>query len=180
MPFTADVIAATLHAPLANVERHWPLVCEALAALEILDPATEVAAIASIGTEGYLFAPERQQGSETYFRRMYEFKRVLGNTEPGDGARFCGRGFIPVLGRAEYARLGKLVGADLVENPDLALDPAVAARILAYDFMLKAVPRAAAEGDWVKVHRLVHGDLSGWKRFNGILIPLLKVLAEQG
>lgn len=180
MPFTADVIATTLHAPLANVEKNWPLVVEALAALKIQDAATEVAAIATIGAESYLFAPEREQGSEAYFRRMYEFKRALGNTEPGDGARFCGRGFIPVLGRAEYARFGKLVGADLVEDPERALEPALAARILAYDFMLKEVPKAAAEGDWVKVHRLVRGDLSGWKRFNGILIPLLKLMSEQG
>lgn len=179
MPFTADVIATTLHAPLANVEKNWPLVTEALAALKILDLATEVAAIATIGAESYLFAPEKEQGNEAYFRRMYEFKRARGNNESGDGARFCGRGFIPVLGRAEYARFGKLVGADLMEDPDRALDPAVAARILAYDFMLKGVPKAAAEGDWVKVHRLVRGDLSGWKRFNGILIPLLKLLPEQ-
>ena len=31
MPFKADVIATTLHAPLANVEQNWPLVVEALA-----------------------------------------------------------------------------------------------------------------------------------------------------
>ena len=180
MPFTADVIASTLHAPLANVEKNWPLVKDALASLRILDTPTAVAAIATIGAESYLFAPEREQGSDAYFRRMYEFKRALGNTEPGDGARYCGRGFIPVRGRAEYARFGKLVGADLVEDPEKALDPALAARILAYDFMLKEVPKAAAECDWVKIHRLVRGDLSGWKRFNGILIPLLKLLPEQG
>ena len=180
MSFTADVIATTLHAPLANVEKHWPLVTEALATLKILEPATEVAAIATIGAESYLFSPEKEQGTEAYFRRMYAFKRALGNTEPGDGARFCGRGFIPVRGRAEYARFGKLVGVDLMEDPDRALDPAVAARILAYDFMLKGVPKAAAEGDWVKVQRLVRGDLSGWKRFNGILISLLKLMPEQG
>lgn len=180
MPFTADVIATTLHAPLGNVEKHWPLLLEALGSLEIADPATQAAAIATIGSGSYLFAPEKELGSEAYFRRMYEFKRALGNTEPGDGARFCGRGFIPVLGRAEYARFGKLVGADLVEDPERALEPALAARILAYDFMLKGIPKAALEGDWVKVHRLVRGDLSGWKRFNGILIPLLKLLPVQG
>ncbi len=176
MPFTADAIATILHAPRENVEAHWPLVLEALGALKILEPAVEVAAIASIGTESYLFAPEREAGTEAYFRRMYEFDRSLGNLEPGDGPRYCGRGFVPLVGRSEYARFGKLVGADLVEQPDLALDPAVAARILAYDFMLKGVPKAAAEDDWVKVRRLIHGDLSGWKRFNGILIPLLKQL----
>ena len=176
MPFTADAIATILHAPPANVERHWPLIVEALAALKILDPAVEVAAIASIGSAGYSFAPEREVGSEAYFRRRYDFKRSLGNLESGDGARYCGRGFVPLLGRAEYARFGKLVGMDLLEQPDLALEPEVAARILAYDFMLKGVPKAAAEDDWVKVRKLVHGDLSGWKRFNGILIPLLKLL----
>jgi putative chitinase len=176
MHFTAEAIATILHAPRANVEAHWPLIVEALSALKILDPSMEVAAIASIGSESYLFAPEKEAGSEAYFRRMYEFDRSLGNLEPGDGAKYCGRGFVQILGRSEYARFGKLVGADLVDHPDLAQDPAVAARILAYAFMLKGVPKAAAEYDWVKVRRLVHGDLSGWKRFNGILIPLLKLL----
>ena len=179
MPFTADVIAATLHAPAANVERHWPWVVEALAALKILDPATEVAAIATIGTEGYTFAPERQPGSEAYFRRMYEFKRSLGNTEPGDGAKYCGRGFIPILGRSEYAQYGKLIGVDLVETPDLALDPAHAAKILAYAFMLKEVPEAANADDWVKVRRLVNGNLDGWKRFSTIVMDLLKLLPDR-
>jgi len=176
MHFTADAIATLLHAPRANVEAHWPLVIEALEALKILDPTMEVAAIATIGSASYLFAPEKEPGSEAYFRRMYEFDRSLGNVESGDGAKYCGRGYVPLLGRSEYARFGKLVGADLVEQPDLALDPAVAARVLAYALMLKGVPKAAAEDDWVKVRRLVHGDLSGWKRFNGILIPLLKLL----
>ena len=177
MHFTAEAIATILHAPLANVEAHWPLIVQALEALKILDPTMEVAAIATIGAESYVFAPEKEAGNEAYFRRMYEFDRSLGNLEPGDGARYCGRGFVPLVGRSEYARFGKLVGAELVEQPDLALDPAVAARILAYAFMLKGVPKAAAEYDWVKVRRLAHGDLSGWKRFNGILIRLLKPLS---
>ena len=68
------------------------------------------------------------------------------------------------------------MGVDLVAQPELALEAPLAARILAYDFMLKGVPKAAAEEDWVRVRRLVHGDLGGWKRFNGILIPLLRQL----
>lgn len=178
MHFKADAIATILHAPIANVEAHWPLIVEALAALEILTPPVEVAAIASIGAESYLFAPEQEAGSEVHFRRRYEFDRSLGNLEPGDGAKYCGRGFLPLVGRSAYARFGKLVAADLVAQPELAMDPAVAARILAYDFTLKGVSKAAAEDDWVKVRRLVHGDLSGWKRFNGILIPLIKLLPE--
>lgn len=176
MHFTADTIATLLHAPPGHVEANWPLVVEALESLQILDPAVEVAAIATIGAENYLFAPEKEAGTEAYFRRMYEFDRSLGNHEPGDGSRYCGRGFVPLVGRSGYARFGKLLGVDLVAQPELALDPGVAARILAYDFMLKGVPKAAAEEDWVKVRRLVKGDLAGWKRFNAILKLLLKQL----
>jgi hypothetical protein len=92
MHFTAEAIATILHAPLANVEAHWPMVVEALGALKILDPTVEAAAIASIGAESYVFAPEKEPGSEAYFRRMYEFDRSLGNVEPGDGAKYCGSG----------------------------------------------------------------------------------------
>ena len=45
--------------------------------------------------------------------------------------------------------------------------------------MLKEVPQAARADDWVKVRRLVHGSLDGWKRFSAILTPLLRLLPDQ-
>ena len=90
MHFQVDAIATILHAPQASVEAHWPLIVEALAALQILDPGVEAAAIASIGAESYVFAPEKEPGTEAYFRRMYEFDRSLGNVEPGDASKQVG------------------------------------------------------------------------------------------
>lgn len=54
----------------------------------------------------------------------------LGNTEPGDGYKYRGRGLFQLTGRSNYERYGKLIGhPELVDNPDLANDPAVAAEI---------------------------------------------------
>ena len=42
----------------------------------------------------------------------------LGNTEPGDGYKFHGRGFVHLTGRSNYEHYGKALGLDLVSNPE--------------------------------------------------------------
>ena len=55
--------------------------------------------------------------------------RGVGNTEPGDGAKFIGRGFIQLTGRGNYAKYAKLSGYDIVNNPTLMNNLAVAAEV---------------------------------------------------
>lgn len=47
----------------------------------------------------------------------YQANRNLGNTKPGDGERFKGRGLIQVTGRANYAAQSAAQGVDFVSNP---------------------------------------------------------------
>ena len=49
----------------------------------------------------------------------YEGRRDLGNTQPGDGRRFKGRGYIQLTGRANYKSFSDFVGEDCVANPEL-------------------------------------------------------------
>lgn len=81
--------------------------------------------------------PCKERGGPAYFTRMYDIHgqrpavaRQLGNTQPGDGARFAGRGYVQLTGRTNYAKAGAKVGADLVADPDRAMEPEIAATIL--------------------------------------------------
>ena len=43
---------------------------------------------------------------------------------------YWGRGYVPLIGQANYAKFGQLLGVDLVGNPDLALRPDIAGKII--------------------------------------------------
>jgi Putative peptidoglycan binding domain len=60
----------------------------------------------------------------------YEGRTDLGNTQPGDGPRFKGRGFVQITGRRNYRIWSQKLGIDLVSNPEQASRPDVAAKIL--------------------------------------------------
>jgi predicted chitinase len=53
------------------------------------------------------------------------------NDNPGDGFKYRGRGSIQLTGKQNYQYYGKLLNVDLVENPDLVLNPEINAKIVA-------------------------------------------------
>ena len=59
----------------------------------------------------------------------------LGNTQPGDGGKYIGRGYIQLTGRGNYTKYGVMVGKDLLGTPALLNDATVAAEV-AVKYML--------------------------------------------
>jgi len=83
----------------------------------------------------------------------------MGNTEPGDGWLYRGRGPIQLTGKNNYRRVGALVGQDLVGIPDLAAQPRFALEI-AIAWWEDAIPDELL-GDPEKVRRRVNNSLRG-------------------
>ncbi|NMW31732.1 hypothetical protein HKD42_06635 [Altererythrobacter sp. RZ02] len=75
-----------------------------------------------------------EYGGAAYFNERYgpgtPVGRVLGNTQPGDGNRFHGRGFVQLTGRANYTDWKRRLGVDIVSHPERVLDQDIATRIL--------------------------------------------------
>lgn len=85
----------------------------------------------------------------------------MGNTRPGDGHRYRGRGLIMCTGRNGYASVGQLIGLDLVANPDLLAQPAIALRS-AVAWWEKGIPDSMLrDEDIVAETRLVNGGTIG-------------------
>lgn len=93
-------------------------------------------ATAVVETAGTM-QPIKEYGGASYLRKMYDVEgerpgkaRELGNLTPGDGVKYAGRGYVQCTGRANYAKAEAALGVPLVENPDLALQPDIAAKIM--------------------------------------------------
>lgn len=103
--------------------------------------------------------PRREIWGPTAAQKGYEGRADLGNTLPGDGKRFMGRGYCQITGRRNYERASLLTGRDLVASPDAALAPQIAAQIIV-DGMTKGWFTGKKLGDYSNfrdMRRVVNG-----------------------
>jgi putative chitinase len=91
----------------------------------------------------------------------------LGNTTPGDGPLFRGRGLIQLTGRRNYTACSEALGIDIVSNPDLARDPAMAARTALWFWSannIAALTDGASKDDVLRVSSVIN---RGWNPASG-------------
>lgn len=110
-----------------------------------------------------------ESGSLRYVRELasgkaYEGRKALGNTEPGDGVRFKGRGLIQITGRANYAACSKALFGDekhLLDHPEVLELPDQACRSAGWFWKSKNLNIPADKGDFLKITRAINGGTNG-------------------
>lgn len=114
--------------------------------------------IAQLGHESmsFLYTEELASGE------AYEGRADLGNTQPGDGKRFKGRGLIQLTGRANYAAYSKYTGVDYVAKPTLlSTDPMVAVDVSCWFWKDRGVDKLAEMDDVKAVTKRINGGYNG-------------------
>jgi putative chitinase len=85
----------------------------------------------------------------------------MGNTQPGDGWRFIGRGLLQITGRDAYARYGKALVIDLTGHPELAIDAQWTLPIALEEWTASNCNALADEDNLKGVTRAINGGYIG-------------------
>jgi hypothetical protein len=83
---------------------------------------------------GTTMQPIKERGGNAYFVKLYwtnqKKAKELGNLSAQDAIDFCGKGKPQITGRANYTKMGKILGYPLDKNPDLMFDLKIATEVM--------------------------------------------------
>ena len=179
-PAVAGVTAETVSkmfpgVPITNIKENLPFVLQALADAGLADKPMVLMALATIRAETGNFTPLSEFKSKFNTAPggppfgLYDNRHDLGNQGPPDGDSFKGRGYIQLTGRSNYQIHGAAIGLgnQLIDNPKLANQPDIAAKLLASFIKSKeqAIRNALKAGDLKKARKLVNGGSHGLDEF---------------
>lgn len=153
--------------------RWAPFIVKAMELSECTTAKRKAAWLAQIGHESGCLRFTREIWGPTKQQLRYEpsssLSVRLGNTQPGDGKRYMGRGLIQITGRVNYRMCSERMGLllqnakvpDFEERPELLESPDWAALTAALYWKQKNLNRFADSGDFAELTRRVNGGFTG-------------------
>lgn len=158
---TPEQLAKCTGARLDRATAFLPHIEAAMAEFEINTPKRQASFLSQTGHESGGLHWLTEIWGPTIAQSHYEGRADLGNTEPGDGYRFRGRGLLQTTGRTNYRQTGYALGIDLEANPELLAKPELAARSAAWFWKNHGLNELADAGDQMRVTRRVNGGVNG-------------------
>jgi len=127
----------------------------------IKDPTELAQFMAQMAHESGNFKHLQEIWGPTTAQQRYEGRKDLGNVQKGDGYKFRGRGYVQLTGRANYRSFGAQIGVDLENNPDLASQPDVAAKLAIAYWNTRVKSRVKDFENTRAVTRIINGGFNG-------------------
>ncbi len=141
----------------SKVEMFLEPLNSAMDEFQIDTPQRQAAFLAQVAHE----SGELRYVEEIASGAAYEGRADLGNTEPGDGKRFKGRGLIQCTGRINYGACGIALGLDLVTSPELLELPENACRSAAWFWSEHHCNELADADNFRGITLKINGGLNG-------------------
>lgn len=158
----ASTLAAAMNIPLARAQKWAPALTAAMAGGLINTRLRQAAFLAQIGHESGSLVYSKELGGPSYFAK-YDGRKDLGNTQPGDGTKFAGRGLIQVTGRANYSKCSQALFGDdrLLKNPELLEQPEWAAKSAVWYWSTRNLNALADADRFTDITRAINGGTNG-------------------
>ena len=152
---------------LSNHPQHEALLQRAAKAAGI--KGTELAQfMAQTNHESWDFSRLKEKGmGKGYFAKKYDPKfapqtaKILGNKQVGDGEKYHGRGFIQLTGRDNYRMAQQALNIPLLQQPELAERPDVAAKIAIWYWQTRVRPHIQNFNDTRAVTQKINPAMRG-------------------
>lgn len=165
-PLTNDQLQRVMpNLPAAKRALYLPPLQAAMTAYGIDTPLRAAAFLAQLAHESGEFRWMEELWGPTPAQKRYEppseLAAKLGNTQPGDGKRYKGRGPIQITGRYNYAKYGGLLGRDLVGQPALAAAPEIAFATAGLFWQSNGLNELADARQFVAITRRINGGTNG-------------------
>lgn len=161
MNVTASMLRAVMPLAGARADVFAQPLADAMGQFDISTPVRAAAFLAQTGHESGQLRLLREIWGPTPAQRRYEGRADLGNTEPGDGKRFMGRGLIQITGRKNYVLCGFGLHLDLIASPELLEQPNHAAASAGWFWHVNSLNRFADAGNFVGLTRAINGGTNG-------------------
>lgn len=139
--------------PAEKIDQYIAPLNEAMMQGGIDTPVRQAAFIAQLAVESDSFRTFEEYASG----RAYEGRADLGNTHPGDGERYKGRGAIQITGRHNYEKVSQHTGVDFVAHPELLAAPENAFNTAVWYWTSRNLNHVADTAGIVRVSELVNG-----------------------
>jgi putative chitinase len=161
MQLNSTIVAAGSGATQLRAAQWLPYLQSACDHFAINTPRRVAAFLAQIGHESGGLVYVREIWGPTPSQSRYERRADLGNTQPGDGKRFMGRGLIQITGRRNYQLASIGLDLDLIAHPEQLEQQANAALSAGWWWSNHGLNGYADLGQFDRITKIINGGTNG-------------------